>query len=131
MIRNLRERARKSSRKGFTLIELIIVIVILVILAAIAIPAVMNYVSQANDSKMISNARSTYGALCVEIANQITQGNVPTTTNVLPATVIANAGVSGTYTCTIGTNGVVSAFEYTEGSIVIQRAADNQFKKKP
>jgi type IV pilus assembly protein PilA len=49
----------KKSRKGFTLVEVIVVLVILAILAAIAIPALTGYIQRANEKKVISKTRTT------------------------------------------------------------------------
>lgn len=51
------------SKKGFTLVELVVVIAILAILAAIAIPAVMNVIDKANESSDLSNAKVMESAL--------------------------------------------------------------------
>lgn len=57
MIKKLQKR---SNKKGFTLVEIIVVLVILAILAAIAVPAVLGYVNDARDSQYIQEARSIY-----------------------------------------------------------------------
>ncbi len=57
MIKKLQKR---SNKKGFTLVEIIVVLVILAILAAIAVPAVLGYVNDAKESKYIQEARSIY-----------------------------------------------------------------------
>lgn len=49
---------KKQSKKGFTLVELVIVIAILAILAAVAIPVVTSIVKTANDNTFISNAQT-------------------------------------------------------------------------
>lgn len=53
-------RNRKSNKKGFTLIELIIVIAILGILAAILVPSMLNIVNNSKTSVATANARSVY-----------------------------------------------------------------------
>lgn len=49
----------KRSRKGFTIIEMVIVITIIGILAAVLIPTYSNVVSKANASSALQTARST------------------------------------------------------------------------
>lgn len=48
----------KGNKKGFTLIEMIVVIVIIAILAAIAVPAIMKYIDDAKDTKLIAQGHS-------------------------------------------------------------------------
>lgn len=49
-------RERLNSKKGFTLVELIVVIVIILILAAVLIPNVMRYIDSARKSAFQSEA---------------------------------------------------------------------------
>src|SRR5690554_5352565 len=51
---------RKDKKKGFTLVELIVVIAILAILALILVPAISNYVGEANRAKDAANAKAVY-----------------------------------------------------------------------
>lgn len=93
------------TKKGFTLIELIVVIAILAILAAILIPSLTNYLARATYARNQSNARSFYTAVVLQVA----------TTNP-PAFVLAN--VPGTNPCGSGPsvtvlNGAVTAFTCT------------------
>ena len=53
----------KQSKKGFTLVELVVVIAILAILAAIAIPAVIGIINSASESQGASDA-STLNSAC-------------------------------------------------------------------
>lgn len=56
---------RKSRKKGFTLIELIVVIAILAILAAILVPVVGGFIDDANVAADTANAKNVFN--CVQI----------------------------------------------------------------
>ncbi len=56
---------RKSRKKGFTLIELIVVIAILAILAAILVPVVGGMIEKANIAADVANAKNVFN--CVQI----------------------------------------------------------------
>ena len=51
------ERLQKS-KKGFTLVEIIVVLVIIAILAAIAIPAMTGWIDKANQKAILAEART-------------------------------------------------------------------------
>mgnify|MGYP004582624527 CR=1 FL=1 len=51
---------KKSNKKGFTIVELVIVIAVIAILAAVLIPTFTNVVNKANESKDIQQARNAY-----------------------------------------------------------------------
>jgi type IV pilus assembly protein PilA len=63
------------TKKGFTLIELIVVIAILAILAAILIPSITNYITEAEEARDMANARSLYSEA---VLNLSTGGAIPT-----------------------------------------------------
>ena len=65
----------KQSKKGFTLVELVVVIAILGILAAIAIPAVIGIISSANESQAKSDASSVNTA-CKNMYAEIVAGTI-------------------------------------------------------
>ena len=48
----------KKSKKGFTLVEIIVVLVIIAILAAIAIPAMTGWIDKANQKAILAEART-------------------------------------------------------------------------
>lgn len=52
----------KSSKKGFTLVELIVVLVILAVLAAMLVPALVGYIDKAKAEKEYQTAATVYGA---------------------------------------------------------------------
>lgn len=64
----LKKLQKKSNKKGFTLVEIIVVLVILAILAAIAVPSVIGYVNEAKNEKYIQEARSIYTVIQTETA---------------------------------------------------------------
>ncbi len=53
----------KSSKKGFTLVELIVVLVILAILAAMLVPALVGYIDRAKKEKEYQAASTVYAAV--------------------------------------------------------------------
>ena len=52
----------KSSKKGFTLVELIVVLVILAVLAAMLVPALIGYIDRARAEKEYQTAATIYSA---------------------------------------------------------------------
>ena len=56
MLKRLREN--RKSKKGFTLVELIVVIVIILVLAAVMVPSVTKYIAKANQANCKSDAAS-------------------------------------------------------------------------
>lgn len=75
----IKKLQRKSNKKGFTLVEIIVVLVILAILAAIAVPAVLGYVDDAKESKYISEARAIYIVVQTEEAKYKAENGGKTT----------------------------------------------------
>ena len=51
---------KKNSKKGFTLVELIVVLVILAILAALMVPALTGWIKRAKDKEIALEARTVY-----------------------------------------------------------------------
>jgi prepilin-type N-terminal cleavage/methylation domain-containing protein len=67
----MEERAMKNfkkSKKGFTLIELVVVIAILGILAAILVPIISGFIETANQATDNANARLVYQACAMWFA---------------------------------------------------------------
>ena len=54
---------KKTNKKGFTLVELVVVVAVLLILAAIAIPTVINLVDDARESANEANAQAIETAI--------------------------------------------------------------------
>lgn len=57
---------KKSTKKGFTLVELVIVIAVIAILSAILIPTFGNVISNANETKYRSGAKAGYEEMLVD-----------------------------------------------------------------
>ena len=102
----------KQSKKGFTLVELVVVIAILGILAAIAIPAVIGIINSANESQAKTDAASL-SAACKNYYAEIIAGTINSTnkggsSDTLPA---KNASAASKKT-TAGSCTVKGAMEY-------------------
>ena len=67
---------KKSNKKGFTIVELVIVIAVIAILAAVLIPTFTNVVNKANQSSAMQAARNAYEEwLAEKVGTQITDGS--------------------------------------------------------
>lgn len=100
-------KKQKNSKKGFTLVELVIVIAVLAIIAAIAIPTVSNVIKNANKSADDSNAQAVELAIKTT-ATQISSGTYKDTTTTLAETIsvaLTDNGMGGVLpTCKQGTD---------------------------
>lgn len=90
MIKKLQKR---SNKKGFTLVEIIVVLVILAILAAIAVPAVLGYINDAKDSKYVQEARSIYIVVQTEEARYKAENGIEAKTALTDTNFYTNTGV--------------------------------------
>lgn len=69
------------NKKGFTLVEVIVVLVILAVLIAIAVPSVLKYIDDANDAKILAQARPVLTASKAEAVKLYADGNLATLPN--------------------------------------------------
>ena len=56
---------KRTNKKGFTIVELVIVIAVIAILAAVLIPNLSRLVDKANESKAMQNAKNAYEAYLI------------------------------------------------------------------
>ena len=68
---------KKSNKKGFTLVELIVVIAIMAILAAVLVPTVTNKIKDADDSATASDL----SAILSDISYKVAEGKALDTSN--------------------------------------------------
>lgn len=118
------------SKKGLTLIELIVVMLILVILAAILVPTLTGYIDRTNDKVIRIEARSAYIACQAIVAEEY--GANPTsfdgsgleiddetgfdnaTYNTM-FTELSELDVSNVTALTVNNSGIIISFVYTNG----------------
>ena len=99
---------KKSNKKGFTIVELVIVIAVIAILAAVMIPTFSGVIDKANQSAVLQVATSLYKeAYAIDLADGTLDGKEGTTA----ITTVSEKTV--TYTVTAG---AVTAFSYTDST---------------
>lgn len=119
----IKKLQRKSNKKGFTLVEIIVVLVILAILAAVAVPSVMGYVKDARNSRYVAEARSIYLVTQVEEAKIKAAADDPSTVTISAAdyTNIAT-------TAKESTDLEVKKIEYVSGKYQLTWESDKEVK---
>lgn len=106
----------KSTKKGFTLVELIVVLVILAVLAAMLVPALVGYIDRARAEKEYQTAATVYGAAQAVITEKYAKDTTLAAGTLTKAAtndpVIALAGVDTkavtNYSFTYGANYIIS-----------------------
>lgn len=86
---------KKSNKKGFTLVELVVVIAIIGVLAAILVPSMMGYVKKSRLKTANSNAKTAYNAVATWAADEETKGT-PVTWSAVADTYDATKSSGGT-----------------------------------
>lgn len=83
--------AKKNSKRGFTLVELIVVLVILAILAALLIPALTGYIDKARKSQVVAETRMLMQAVQTEMSTLYGSDEYATQSNAITNTFTAAA----------------------------------------
>lgn len=106
------KKVTKSSKKGFTLVELIVVLVILAILAAMLVPALTGYIKRARQEKDYQMAATVLTAAQSAATYQYSIASASTTTFTIKGS--TSAGNSTTVMTLIGDNsGLVTDINFT------------------
>ena len=82
----------KSSKKGFTVVELIVVIVILAVLAAMLVPALIGYIDRAKKEKDYQTASTNYEAAQAAVTEKYAKGEITTKASGTIAAASTSAG---------------------------------------
>ena len=73
--------AKKNTKRGFTLVELIVVLVILAVLAALLIPALTGYIDKARKSQVVAETRMLTQAVQTEMSTLYASDEYATQSN--------------------------------------------------
>lgn len=106
----------KQSKKGFTLVELVVVIAILAILAAVAIPMVTGIINSATTSSKESDA-STLNHACKTFMTSVAAGTITTET-------VSKAGITYSGTSLPSKSSTQSTKNSIANSLTVADACD-------
>lgn len=73
--------AKKNTKRGFTLVELIVVLVILAVLASLLIPALTGYIDKARKSQVVAETRMLMQAVQTEMSTLYASDEYATQSN--------------------------------------------------
>ena len=131
------KKIRRNSKKGFTLVELIVVLVILAILAAMLVPALTGYIDKAKKEKDYQAASVVYAAAQAAITDAYGNGKIskPTATGTFASTATGDLApyAAEVYTLAGVDSGKVTAFTFdynanliiTSGNVTINNGGQS------
>jgi prepilin-type N-terminal cleavage/methylation domain-containing protein len=114
---------KKRSKKGFTLIEMLIVIAVIAILAAIAFPTFSAQLGKANKAVDDANQRAAESLAYAEYLLDDTAGTTEQYTAVLVDNSLSIVGVDGLAAAKAVANVMVS--KVTDGDVLLITVSDN------
>lgn len=104
---------KKSNKKGFTIMEMLIVVAIIVVLAAIAIPTFSGALTKSKEATDVANIRAAYAEMQVKILTE--DEAVPTDENTAKTAFYnpdENKSKNAVYTYTYDTNKKIATVKY-------------------
>lgn len=120
------KKVGKSSKKGFTLVELIVVLVILAILAAMLVPALIGYIDRAKKEKEFQAASTVYTAAQALATEAYGKGD-PAPTTIAPKDIEELTGVKvNSVNVSYGT-GTTDIAKYTIEKILVEFPDGNKY----
>lgn len=111
------KKVSKSSKKGFTLVELIVVLVILAILAAMLVPALTGYIRRAREEKDYQFAATVLTAAQSAAAYQYAQSSFDPDTAIIETT-SAGKGANDTVAGMVGNTDFSCYFEVDDNAVI-------------
>lgn len=105
-------KKKMNTKKGFTLVEIIVVLVIIAIMAAFAIPAYTGYVDKAKQSEILAEGRTVLIAAQTVGQEAYAKG---TLTSITETDVKTLAGTSSLIIVALSNKGVVTSLSVTKG----------------
>ena len=106
----------RKSKKGFTLVELIVVLVILAILAALLIPALTGYIDKAKTKQIVAQTRQAVMAAQTIYDEAYGADSSADESDIAVSDVKTLAEVGGTISGIAVSSGKITALTYKEGS---------------
>ena len=121
----------KSTKKGFTLVELIVVLVILAVLAAMLVPALTGYIRRARQEKDYQFAATVLTAAQSAATYQY---SLPATSRTTPITQTTPAGNDETVEKLVGNTGWTCSFTVDDNFVINGgwvKIGDNKYEWTP
>ena len=117
-------KARKSGKKGFTLMEMLIVVAIIAILIAIAIPTFSSALTKAKVAADTANLRAYYAeAMANHLLEDTDLPKVDTATGEVTINGVEYTLQAGTYTTTVKDDSMTITYTYGSKTVTIPGGA--------